>query len=427
MLKEILFGAGGVSLVSLGILSVHWNIREVVAYKTGLGKKVRVVKTGSEQEEVKYRSNTLRPLGKVKFAEAALEEGKVEETSKKLEVAKEESYIYTQAVVGDIGDAIDDMLEQQKGSLGQGIVPEVEEDILENVDVEVYEGTQVLTVDDGHTTVLVDEDLEEAELTSTEHTQVLVEQEEVQEEEVQEEVQTPLEHTQVLVENQEEEVKEDKNDNDNYFTEVLEQEPEMLENEVNYGTDILVSEHEGDISDEESNYLTEVLVEDEEIDVAEVDVVEEDLTDNDFEYITKVMVETEESEGSDEDYTTTVLVNEVEDTSVAEEVTEDVAYETQVLVDDEVDYHTTVLVEEDPDYNTTVLVEDEPDYNTTVLVAEEDYNTTVLGDEEDEYHTVAFEDDGTTGNVVGESVESAKTVGVEDIKVIYTNYELEEK
>ena len=410
MLKEILFGAGGVSLVSLGILSVHWNIREVVAYKTGLGKKVRVVKAGSEQEEVKYRSNTLRPLGKVKFAEAALEEGKVEEVSKNLEVAKEESYIYTQAVVGDIGDAIDDMLEQQKGSLGQGIVPDVEEDMLEDVDVEVYEGTQVLTVDDGHTTVLVDEELEEVELTPTEHTHVLVEQEE--------EVQTPLEHTQVLVEKQED-VKEDKNDNDNYFTEVLEQEPEMLENEVNYGTDILVSEHDGDISDEESNYLTEVLVEDGEIDVAEVDVVEEDLTDNDFEYITQVMVETEES---DEDYTTTVLVDDA-----VEEVTEDVAYETQVLVDDDVDYHTTVLVEEEPDYNTTVLVEDEPDYNTTVLVAEEDYNTTVLGNEEDEYHTVTFEDDGTTGNVVGESVESAKTVGVEDIKVIYTNYELEEK
>lgn len=412
LLKEILFGAGGVSLVSLGILSVHWNVREVVAYKTGLGKKVRVVKTGSEQEEVKYRSNTLRPLGKVKFAEAALEEGKVEETSKKLEVAKEESYIYTQAVVGDIGDAIDDMLEQQKGSLGQGIVPDVEEDVLEDIDVEVYEGTQVLTVDDGHTTVLVDEELEEAELTSTEHTQVLVEQEDVQEE-----VQTPLEHTQVLVENQEE-VKEDKIDNENYFTEVLEQEPEVLENEVNYGTDILVSEHEGDISDEESKYLTEVLVEDEEIDVTEDVVVGDDLTDNDFEYITQVMVDTEES---NEDYTTTVLVDDA-----VEEVVEDAAYETQVLVD-EVDYHTTVLVEEDPDYNTTVLVEDEPDYNTTVLVAEEDYNTTVLGDEEDEYHTVAFEDDGTTGNVVGESVESAKTVGVEDIKVIYTNYELEEK
>lgn len=418
MLKEILFGAGGVSLVSLGILSVHWNIREVVAYKTGLGKRVRVVKAGSEQDEVKYRSNTLRPLGKVKFAEAALEEGKVEETSKKLEVAKEESYIYTQAVVGDLGDAIDDMLEKQKGSLGQGIVSEVEEDVLEDIDVEVYEGTQVLTVDDGHTTVLVEEEVDSKPV---EYTQVLVEQEDVQEE-----VQTPLEHTQVLVENQEE-VKEDKIDNENYFTEVLEQEPEVLENEVNYGTDILVSEHEGDISDEESKYLTEVLVEDEEIDVTEDVVVGDDLTDNDFEYVTKVMVETEESEGSDEDYTTTVLVNEVEDTSVAEEVTEDVAYETQVLVDDEVDYHTTVLVEEDPDYNTTVLVEDEPDYNTTVLVAEEDYNTTVLGDEEDEYHTVAFEDDGTTGNVVGESVESAKTVGVEDIKVIYTNYELEEK
>lgn len=413
LLKEILFGAGGVSLVSLGILSVHWNVREVVAYKTGLGKKVRVVKTGSEQEEVKYRSNTLRPLGKVKFAEAALEEGKVEETSKKLEVAKEESYIYTQAVVGDLGDAIDDMLEQQKGSLGQGIVPEVEEDMLENVDVEVYEGTQVLTVDDGHTTVLVDEELEEDELTPVEHTQVLVEQEEVQEE-----VQIPLEHTQVLVENQVE-VKEDKNDNDNYFTEVLEQEPEMLENEVNYGTDILVSEHEGDISDEESKYLTEVLVEDEEIDVTEDVVVGDDLTDNDFEYITQVMVDTEES---NEGYETMVLVD-----GAVEEVTEDVAYETQVLVNDEVDYHTTVLVEEEPDCNTTVLVKDEPDYNTTVLVAEEDYNTTVLGDEEDEYHTVAFEDDGTTGNVVGESVESAKTVGVEDIKVIYTNYELEEK
>ena len=412
LLKEILFGAGGVSLVSLGILSVHWNVREVVAYKTGLGKKVRVVKTGSEQEEVKYRSNTLRPLGKVKFAEAALEEGKVEETSKKLEVAKEESYIYTQAVVGDLGDAIDDMLEKQKGSLGQGIVPDVEEDVLEDIDVEVYEGTQVLTVDDGHTTVLVDEELEEAELTSTEHTQVLVEQEDVQEE-----VQTPLEHTQVLVENQEE-VKEDKIDNENYFTEVLEQEPEVLENEVNYGTDILVSEHEGDISDEESKYLTEVLVEDEEIDVTEDVVVGDDLTDNDFEYITQVMVDTEES---NEDYTTTVLVDDA-----VEEVVEDAAYETQVLVD-EVDYHTTVLVEEEPDYNTMVLVEDEPDYNTTVLVAEEDYNTTVLDGEEDEYHTVAFEDDGTTGNVVGESVESAKTVGVEDIKVIYTNYELEEE
>lgn len=413
MLKEILFGAGGVSLVSLGILSVHWNIREVVAYKTGLGKKVRVVKAGSEQDEVKYRSNTLRPLGKVKFAEAALEEGKVEEdTSKKLEVAKEESYIYTQAVVGDLGDAIDDMLEKQKGSLGQGIVPEVEEDVLEDIDVEVYEGTQVLTVDDGHTTVLVEEEVDEVDSKPVEYTQVLVEQEDVQEE-----VQTPLEHTQVLVENQEE-VKEDKIDNENYFTEVLEQEPEVLENEVNYGTDILVSEHEGDISDEESKYLTEVLVEDEEIDVTEDVVVGDDLTDNDFEYITQVMVDTEES---NEDYTTTVLVDDA-----VEEVVEDAAYETQVLVD-EVDYHTTVLVEEEPDYNTMVLVEDEPDYNTTVLVAEEDYNTTVLGDEEDEYHTVAFEDDGTTGNVVGESVESAKTVGVEDIKVIYTNYELEEE
>lgn len=412
MLKEILFGAGGVSLVSLGILSVHWNIREVVAYKTGLGKKVRVVKAGSEQDEVKYRSNTLRPLGKVKFAEAALEEGKVEETSKKLEVAKEESYIYTQAVVGDLGDAIDDMLEKQKGSLGQGIVPEVEEDVLEDIDVEVYEGTQVLTVDDGHTTVLVEEEVDEVDSKPVEYTQVLVEQEDVQEE-----VQTPLEHTQVLVENQEE-VKEDKIDNENYFTEVLEQEPEVLENEVNYGTDILVSEHEGDISDEESKYLTEVLVEDEEIDVTEDVVVGDDLTDNDFEYITQVMVDTEES---NEDYTTTVLVDDA-----VEEVVEDAAYETQVLVD-EVDYHTTVLVEEEPDYNTTVLVEDEPDYNTTVLVAEEDYNTTVLDGEEDEYHTVAFEDDGTTGNVVGESVESAKTVGVEDIKVIYTNYELEEK
>lgn len=412
LLKEILFGAGGVSLVSLGILSVHWNVREVVAYKTGLGKKVHVVKTGSEQEEVKYRSNTLRPLGKVKFAEAALEEGKVEETSKKLEVAKEESYIYTQAVVGDLGDAIDDMLEKQKGSLGQGIVPEVEEDVLEDIDVEVYEGTQVLTVDDGHTTVLVEEEVDEVDSKPVEYTQVLVEPEDVQEE-----VQTPLEHTQVLVENQEE-VKEDKIDNENYFTEVLEQEPEVLENEVNYGTDILVSEHEGDISDEESKYLTEVLVEDEEIDVTEDVVVGDDLTDNDFEYITQVMVDTEES---NEDYTTTVLVDDA-----VEEVVEDAAYETQVLVD-EVDYHTTVLVEEEPDYNTMVLVEDEPDYNTTVLVAEEDYNTTVLDGEEDEYHTVAFEDDGTTGNVVGESVESAKTVGVEDIKVIYTNYELEEE
>ena len=401
MLKEILFGAGGVSLVSLGILSVHWNIREVVAYKTGIGKKVRVVKGGTEHDEVvKYKSTTLKPLGKVKFAEADLE-STLEKGSKKLEVAKEESYIYTQAVVGDLGDVIDDMLDKQKEqqtNLGSGIVPEVKDGLLDDVEVDVYEGTQVLTgvsdteEVDTSTQVLTEDPVEED--TST---QVLVEEvdtstqvltEDVVVEEINEHTQVLIggvhdeeieTHTQVLVE--------PKEDNTDYFTTVLENEPEIVDGQEDYGTDILVSEH-GDISDEESEYLTQTLVDSEELE--EIDVVEDvEEVEPDYDYITQVLVGNDENEeeAHDEAYVTQVLVPEV-----SEEVEE--TYVTQVLAPSEEDYNTTVLSEED---------------------------------EEESYHTVTFDDDGTTGNVAGESVENVDVVGIDEIKVIYTNYEMEEE
>lgn len=416
MLKEILFGAGGVSLVSLGILSVHWNIREVVAYKTGIGKKVRVVKGGTEHDEVvKYKSTTLKPLGKVKFAEADLE-STLEKGSKKLEVAKEESYIYTQAVVGDLGDVIDDMLDKQKEqqtNLGSGIVPEVEDGLLDDVEVDVYEGTQVLTgvsdteEVDTSTQVLTEDPVEED--TST---QVLVEEvdtstqvltEDINEEEVNTSTQVLTEdvvveeineHTQVLIGDVDEEIEthtqvlvEPKEDNTDYFTTVLENEPEIVDGQEDYGTDILVSEH-GDISDEESEYLTQTLVDSEELE--EIDVVEDvEEVEPDYDYVTQVLVGNDENEeeAHDEAYVTQVLVPEV-----SEEVEE--TYVTQVLAPSDEEYNTTVLSEED---------------------------------EEESYHTVTFDDDGTTGNVAGESVENVDVVGIDEIKVIYTNYEMEEE
>lgn len=402
MLKEILFGAGGVSLVSLGILSVHWNIREVVAYKTGIGKKVRVVKGGTEHDEVvKYKSTTLKPLGKVKFAEADLE-STLEKGSKKLEVAKEESYIYTQAVVGDLGDVIDDMLDKQKEqqtNLGSGIVPEVKDGLLDDVEVDVCEGTQVLTgvsdteEVDTSTQVLTEDPVEED--TST---QVLVEEvgtntqvltEDVGVEEINEHTQVLIgdvddeeieTHTQVLVE--------PKEDNTDYFTTVLENEPEIVDGQEDYGTDILVSEH-GDISDEESEYLTQTLVDSE--DLEEIDVVEDvEEVEPDYDYVTQVLVGNDENEeeAHDEAYVTQVLVPEVSEEEVEE------TYVTQVLAPSEEEYNTTVLSEED---------------------------------EEESYHTVTFDDDGTTGNVAGESVENVDVVGIDEIKVIYTNYEMEEE
>lgn len=401
MLKEILFGAGGVSLVSLGILSVHWNIREVVAYKTGIGKKVRVVKGGTEHDEVvKYKSTTLKPLGKVKFAEADLE-STLETGSKKLEVAKEESYIYTQAVVGDLGDVIDDMLDKQKEqqtNLGSGIVPEVEDGLLDDVEVDVYEGTQVLTgvsvteEVDTSTQVLTEDPVEED--TST---QVLVEEVDTNTQVLTEDVvvEEINEHTQVLIGDVDDEeiethtqvLVEPKEDSTDYFTTVLENEPEIVDGQEDYGTDILVSEH-GDISDEESEYLTQTLVDSEELE--EIDVVEDvEEVEPDYDYVTQVLVGNDENEeeAHDEAYVTQVLVPEV-----SEEVEE--TYVTQVLAPSDEDYNTTVLSEED---------------------------------EEESYHTVTFDDDGTTGNVAGESVENVDVVGIDEIKVIYTNYEMEEE
>ena len=402
LLKEILFGAGGVSLVSLGILSVHWNIREVVAYKTGIGKKVRVVKGGTEHDEVvKYKSTTLKPLGKVKFAEADLE-STLEKGSKKLEVAKEESYIYTQAVVGDLGDVIDDMLDKQKeqqNNLGSGIVPEVDDGLLDDVEVDVYEGTQVLTgvsdteEVDTSTQVLTEDPVEED--TST---QVLVEEVDTNTQVLTEDVvvEEINEHTQVLIGDVDDEeiethtqvLVEPKEDNTDYFTTVLENEPEIVDGQEDYGTDILVSEH-GDISDEESEYLTQTLVDSEELE--EIDVVEDvEEVEPDYDYVTQVLVGNDENEeeAHDEAYVTQVLVPEVSEEEVEE------TYVTQVLAPSDEEYNTTVLSEED---------------------------------EEESYHTVTFDDDGTTGNVAGESVENVDVVGIDEIKVIYTNYEMEEE
>lgn len=334
LLKEILFTAGGVSLLGFGILSIHWNIREVVAYKTGIGRKVRVVKGSYDNDEVKsFRSEELEPLGKVQFSKMG-----VESTghSKKLEVAKEPSYLHTQAVVGSVDDVIQKMLDKQD-KVKDSLVPEVNEDMLEDVNVEVYEGTQVLVEDEEineHTIALAEDE-------TTEHTMVMVEDEN-------------NEHTTALEENEED-----------YFTTVLDNEPALdIEETQEYVTQVL---EESDIDEE---YLTQVLVADS--DDVDEDYLTQSLADEDFEYVTQVLVDVEDD---------------------VEENEED-SYVTQVMVD-------------------------EPDFVTKVLVEHAD---------EEEYHTVGLNDvDGATGNVEGASVENEELVGVEGLEVLYTNYELESK
>ena len=333
MLKEILFTAGGVSLLGFGVLSIHWNIREVVAYKTGIGRKVRVVKGSYDKDEVKtYRSEELEPLGKVQFSKMGVESTG---NSRKLEVAKEPSYLHTQAVVGSVDDVIQKMLDKQDG-VKVTLVPEVSEDMLEDVSVEVYEGTQVLVEDEEineHTIALAEDE-------ATEHTTVLVEE--------------ATEHTTALEENEED-----------YFTTVLDNEPALdIEEAQEYVTQVL---EESDIDEE---YLTQVLVADS--DDEDEDYLTQSLGDEDFEYVTQVLADVED---------------EVEEN-------EEDSYVTQVMVD-------------------------EPDFVTKVLVERAD---------EEEYHTVGLADtEGVTGNVEGASVENEELVGVEGLEVLYTNYELESK
>ena len=310
VLKEILFTAGGVSLLGFGVLSIHWNIREVVAYKTGIGRKVRVVKGSYDNDEVKsFRSEELEPLGKVQFSKMG-----VESTghSKKLEVAKEPSYLHTQAVVGSVDDVIQKMLDKQD-KVKDSLVPEVNEDMLEDVNVEVYEGTQVLVEEaNEHTSVLVeDEEINEhtialAEDETTEHTMVMVEDEN-------------NEHTTALEENEED-----------YFTTVLDNEPALdIEETQEYVTQVL---EESDIDEE---YLTQVLVDDSDEDE---DYLTQSLADEDFEYVTQVLADVEDDvEENEEDF-----------------------YVTQVMVD-EPDFVTKVLVErvDDEEYHTAGLVDTE--------------------------------------------------------------------
>ena len=343
LLKEVLFGAGGVSLISFGVLSVHWNIREVVAYKTGIGKKVRVVKgaTGNENKDIPTVSK-LEPTGKVQFSVAGIESAG--QDGKKLEVAQEESYIYTQAVVGGIDEAIQGMLDKQDtGDSKEAVVVDVATGLLEDIDVDVYEGTNVL--------------VDETELNLDDSTQVL--------------------------DNGTTDGSED------YFTEVLDAEPQVDEVEVTQalGTD----------DDIDSEYLTQVLV-----DGVDTLVIEDDfddtLEDVELEYVTQVL-------------------NEVESSSDVTEVLEDDAYVTQVLVgdNDEVDYNTQALG-------------DEEDYNTQVLVDNDDYDTQVLVEDEDiEGHTQVLDNEGITGDIVGAKVETKDLVKIENMKVIYTNYEMEDK
>lgn len=270
VLKEILFTAGGVSLLGFGVLAIHWNIREVVAYKTGIGRKVRVVKGSYNNDEVKsFRSEELEPLGKVQFSKMGVESTG---NSRKLEVAKEPSYLHTQAVVGSVDDVIQKMLDKQDGVKGT-LVPEVSEDMLEDVSVEVYEGTQVLVEDEEineHTIALAEDE-------TTEHTMVLVEDEN-------------NEHTTVLVE----EANEHKlalEDEEDYFTTVLDNEPVLdVEEAQEYVTQVL---EESDIDEE---YLTQVLVD-----------VEDDVEENEEDsYVTQVMVD-------EPDFVTKVLVEHVDE------------------------------------------------------------------------------------------------------------------
>ena len=379
MLKEVLFGAGGVTLVSFGVLAVHWNIREVVAYKTGIGKKVRVVKgvAGNENREIR-QTNRLEPVGKVQFSVAGIESA--EQGGTKLEVAQEESYIYTQAVVGGLDEAIQGMLDKQdleSSPSKEALVVDVDTGLLEDVDVDVYEGTNVL--------------VDETELNLDDSTQVLVanEQEVIEDEVTEDEVEMVSEFTEVLVDlddNTQVLDNDTTDDSEDYFTEVLDAEPQVDDVEITQA----LSDNELD-----SEYLTQVLVDDIDAEGIEDDF-DDTLEDVELEYVTQVLNEVDSSS----------------DTAV--EVLEDDAYVTQVLVDDndEVDYDTQVLV-------------DEVDYNTQVLVDNDDYDTQVLV-EDFEGHTQVLDNEGITGDIVGAKVETMDLVKVENMKVIYTNYEMEE-
>lgn len=380
VLKEVLFGAGGVTLVSFGVLAVHWNIREVVAYKTGIGKKVRVVKgvAGNENREIR-QTNKLEPVGKVQFSVAGVESA--EQGGTKLEVAQEESYIYTQAVVGGLDEAIQGMLDKQdleSSSSKEALVVDVDTGLLEDVDVDVYEGTNVL--------------VDETELNLDDSTQVLVanEQEVIEDEVTEDNVEMGSEFTEVLVDLDDSTQVLDNDttdDSEDYFTEVLDAEPQVEDAEI---TQVLNDNGLG------SEYLTQVLVDDSDV-VGIEDDFDDTLEDVELEYVTQVLNEVDNSSDN------------------AVEVLEDDAYVTQVLVDDndEVDYNTQVLVDEE-DYNTQVLV-DSGDYDTQVLV------------EDLEGHTQVLDNEGITGDIVGSKVETKDLVKVENMKVIYTNYEMEEK
>lgn len=377
MLKEVLFGAGGVSLISFGVLSVHWNIREVVAYKTGIGKKVRVVKgaTGNENKDIPTVSK-LEPTGKVQFSVAGIESAG--QDGKKLEVAQEESYIYTQAVVGGLDEAIQGMLDKQDtGDSKEAVVVDVATGLLEDIDVDVYEGTNIL--------------VDETELNLDDSTQVLVDNEQDVVEEV--EIEDISESTDVLVDLDDSTQVLDNGTTDgseDYFTEVLDAEPQVDEVEVTQalGTD----------DDVDSEYLTQVLVDG--VDTLGIeDDFDDTLEDVELEYVTQVL---NEVESSSDDVT---------------EVLEDDAYVTQVLVgdNDEVDYNIQALG-------------DEEDYNTQVLVDNDDYGTQVLVEDEDiEGHTQVLDNEGITGDIVGAKVETKDLVKIENMKVIYTNYEMEDK
>lgn len=378
LLKEVLFGAGGVTLVSFGVLAVHWNIREVVAYKTGIGKKVRVVKgvTGNENREIR-QTNKLEPVGKVQFSVAGVESA--EQGGTKLEVAQEESYIYTQAVVGGIDEAIQGMLDKQDtDSSKEAVVVDVATGLLEDIDVDVYEGTNVL--------------VDETELNLDDSTQVLVDNEQdVVEEDVVEEVEIDdiSESTDVLADLDDSTQVLDNDttdDSEDYFTEVLDAEPQVEDVEI---TQVLNDNGLG------NEYLTQVLVDDSDV-VGIEDDFDDTLEDVGLEYVTQVL-------------------NEVDNSSDVVEVLEDDAYVTQVLVDDN----------DEVDYNTQVLV-DEEDYNTQVLVDNDDYDTQVLV-EDLEGHTQVLDNEGITGDIVGAKVETVDLVKVENMKVIYTNYEMEDK
>lgn len=380
LLKEVLFGAGGVTLVSFGVLAVHWNIREVVAYKTGIGKKVRVVKgvAGNENREIR-QTNKLEPVGKVQFSVADVESA--EQGGTKLEVAQEESYIYTQAVVGGLDEAIQGMLDKQdleSSSSKEALVVDVDTGLLEDVDVDVYEGTNVL--------------VDETELNLDDSTQVLGanEQEVIEDEVTEDEVEMVSEFTEVLVDLDDSTQVLDNDttdDSEDYFTEVLDAEPQVEDVEV---TQALNDNGLG------SEYLTQVLVDDSDV-VGIEDDFDDTLEDVELEYVTQVLNEVDTS--SDD----------------VVEVLEDDAYVTQVLVDDndEVDYGTQVLG-------------DEVDYNTQVLVDNDDYDTQVLVEDLEGY-TQVLDNEGITGDIVGAKVETMDLVKVENMKVIYTNYEMEDK